>query len=269
MDIQELSNEELIQLFIENDYSLSKLERSYDLGKSSMERLFKKREIDYNTIRREHANQILKEYELNPNVCLNCGKPLPYKERNKTFCNRSCSASYNNKQRTKEIYEKVSNTLKLKYENIVKPEKIKPKKETTKKEKEIHYCQWCGKPITSKYGKKFCSPSCDGAYRSQKRLEQWLSGNYNINPNSGIPDFVRKYLYEKTNYKCELCGFEGYNPITGNSILQIHHLDGDASNNSESNLQVLCPNCHAMTDSYMALNKGKSARDKRYNASNP
>ena len=45
MNINELSNEELIQLFIENDYSLSKLERSYDLGKSSMERLFKKRGI--------------------------------------------------------------------------------------------------------------------------------------------------------------------------------------------------------------------------------
>ena len=78
-----------------------------------MERLFKKREIDYNTIRREHANEILKEYELNPNVCLNCGKPLPYKERNKTFCNKSCSASYNNKQRTKEIYEFVDSITRI------------------------------------------------------------------------------------------------------------------------------------------------------------
>lgn len=27
---------------------------------------------------------------------------------------------------------------------------------------------------------------------------------------------------------------------------------------------VICPNCHAMTENYMALNKGNSGRDKRY-----
>ena len=113
----------------------------------------------------------MKEYELNPNKCLNCGKPFSYKERDKTFCNKSCAASYNNKQRTKEVYEKV-----------------------------------------------------------------WLAGKYFINPNNKIPDFVRKYLYERSEYKCEKCGFEGYNPVTGNSILQIHHIDGDASNNFENNL---------------------------------
>ena len=31
------------------------------------------------------------------------------------------------------------------------------------------------------------------------------------------------------------------------------------------NLQVICPNCHAMTDTFMALNKGRSSRSKRYN----
>ena len=260
MNIQELSNEKLIQLFIENDYSLSKIEKSYDLGKSSMERLFKRRGIDYNTIRREHANQILQNYESNPNKCLNCGKFLSYKDRNKTFCNSSCAASYNNKQRTKDVYEKVSNTLKEKFSNNPKPKKEKPRKE-----KKLLICQWCGKPITSLYAKKFCSNKCDAEFRTHQRLEQWLSGNYPINPNTSVPDFVRKYLYERSNYKCEKCGFEGYNPITGNSILQIHHINGDASNNNENNLQVLCPNCHAMTDSYMALNKGKSTRDKRYN----
>lgn len=262
MNIQELSNEELIQLFIENDYSLSKIEKTYELSKSSMERLFKKRGIDYNTMRREHANQILKEYELNPNKCLNCGKPLPYKERNKTFCNLSCSASYNNRQRTKEVYEKVSKSLKEKYGTTSKPEKPKkPKKEGIKKE--LLFCQWCGKPLTTKHAKKFCSLACDAAFRNQQRLKEWFVGNYSVNPNK-IPNFIRQYLYKKNNYKCENCGFEGYNPVTGNSILQIHHRDGNSANNVEENLQVLCPNCHAMTDSYMALNKGKSARVDRY-----
>ena len=65
-------------------------------------------------------------------------------------------------------------------------------------------------------------------------------------------------------YKCEECGFEGYNKTTNNTILQIHHIDGDCENNKPENLQVLCPNCHAMTENYMALNKGKSSRTTRY-----
>lgn len=263
MNIKELSNEKLIQLFIEHDYSLSKIEKTYDLGKSSMERLFKKRGIDYNTLRKEHNNNVLEKYELNPNRCLNCGKTLSYKDRNKTFCNSSCSTSYNNRQRTKEVYEKVSESLKAKLLNNSKLKQDKSKKEINK-ENNILICQWCEKPITSLHAKKFCSSKCCSEFRTNQRLQQWLSGEYFTNPNNGIPHFIRKYLYKRSKYKCEKCGFEGYNPITGNSILQIHHIDGDASNNSENNLLVLCPNCHAMTDSYMALNKGKSARDKRY-----
>ena len=45
------------------------------------------------------------------------------------------------------------------------------------------------------------------------------------------------------------------NPYTGLSILQIHHIDGDATNNKEQNLQVLCPNHHAMTEHFGSRNK--------------
>ena len=225
-----------------------------------MERLFKKRQIDYNAIRKEHEDQVLKAYELDPNKCLYCGQIFSYKDQKKTFCNKSCAASYNNTHRNKEVYEKVSKSLKEKFLKSVK----KPK-QITRKEKEILLCQWCGKPITSYHAKKFCSSQCDADFRTNERLQKWLAGEYYINPNNNIPEFVRNYLLQKANNKCEQCGFEGYNSITHNSILQIHHINGDASNNLESNLQLLCPNCHAMTDSYMALNKGKSTRNKRYN----
>ena len=77
-------------------------------------------------------------------------------------------------------------------------------------------------------------------------------------------EFTWKFLYKKSNFRCEVCGYEGYNLKTGNTILQIHHIDGNSKNNSPDNLQVICPNCHAKTENYMALNKGNSGRDKRY-----
>ena len=56
--------------------------------------------------------------------------------------------------------------------------------------------------------------------------------------------------------KCEVCGNTEW---LGEEIpLVIHHIDGDHINNELSNLQLLCPNCHAQTDNYCGKNiKGK------------
>ena len=52
--------------------------------------------------------------------------------------------------------------------------------------------------------------------------------------------------------KCELCGISEWmgKPVK----LQLHHIDGDHDNNELSNLQILCPNCHAMTDNFGVYN---------------
>lgn len=51
------------------------------------------------------------------------------------------------------------------------------------------------------------------------------------------------------NYKCEKCGCDGHWQ-GGEITLEIHHIDGNHQNNDTSNLQFLCPNCHALTESY-------------------
>lgn len=44
---------------------------------------------------------------------------------------------------------------------------------------------------------------------------------------------------------------------TGKSPLHVDHIDGDWRNNRPENLRVLCPNHHASTSNYGALNRGK------------
>ena len=54
---------------------------------------------------------------------------------------------------------------------------------------------------------------------------------------------------------CECCQNTLWNdmPIP----LEIHHKDGNKENNNIENLELLCPNCHALTDNYKGKNTSK------------
>lgn len=59
-------------------------------------------------------------------------------------------------------------------------------------------------------------------------------------------DYLIEYGYKE--HKCEICGGVEWlgNPIP----IELHHKDSNGNHNYLSNLQILCPNCHAMTDSH-------------------
>lgn len=64
---------------------------------------------------------------------------------------------------------------------------------------------------------------------------------------------MRLYLLRKSDNMCSRCGFNERRSC-GSVILEIDHIDGNHQNNDFSNLQVLCPNCHALTPKYRNWN---------------
>jgi hypothetical protein len=54
-------------------------------------------------------------------------------------------------------------------------------------------------------------------------------------------------------HRCECCGSARWlgEPIP----LELHHMDGDRTNNTLPNIELLCPNCHALTDNYRGSKK--------------
>ncbi len=188
--------------------------------------------------------EIDKWYEKNKKQCLHCGQDISLEDlgfneyRERTFCNGSCAASYNNKQRS---------TTKTKEEKLLKPKK---------------YCKNCGKEISS--NKTYCSLQCLSDFKQKDYVEKWKnglidgsSGKYNISKR------IRKYLFEKYNNQCSECGWNKVNVATGKIPLEIHHKDGDYTNNKEENLILLCPNCHALTPTYKAANMGNGRKDRK------
>ena len=61
---------------------------------------------------------------------------------------------------------------------------------------------------------------------------------------------LREGLKER---KCECCGLAEWQgmPIP----LELHHINGDNKDHRMENLQMLCPNCHALTETYRGRNK--------------
>lgn len=186
----------------------------------------------------------LDSYYKNPNICLYCGKIIEVPEgikvkyiRDKKFCNSSCSAKYNNSIR-----------------------KLNKKVET-------YVCLNCGKENIAKRNstKKFCDNKCQNEYYYKQYIIRWKNGEENgLSGKYGLSSHIRRYMLEKAEYKCIKCGWNEINKTTGNTPLNIHHKDGNYMNNNEDNLEVLCPNCHSLTETYGSLNKnGRKERSNK------
>lgn len=79
---------------------------------------------------------------------------------------------------------------------------------------------------------------------------------------TSISGHIRRYLFQKYDNKCVRCNWSEINKYSGKIPLEIEHIDGDYKNNSESNLVLICPNCHSLTSTFRSLNKGKGRNRK-------
>lgn len=169
------------------------------------------------------------------NTCQTCLKEfLPGKNTKGLYCSRSCAVTVNNAKRTKQ----------------------RPK------------CLYCQSEIKQRKG-KYCSYTCQQDFQREDRITRWLNGENVCVSEYSITPSIKTYMLEEAGYRCTNpdCavpgGFSGVNPVTGNSVLQVDHIDGIARNNRRSNVRLLCPNCHSMTGNFGNLNNG-NGRSYRY-----
>lgn len=186
-------------------------------------------------------------------TCDMCGKEMLRAEskitnRNFIFCSKEC--------RNKAISDP-----NLGYSVGPIPKKIRLHGSTHGKQ---YFCENCGKEIISNHIRFYCDDGCKREKRYKEQLNLWKSGVHSGQSSTfNVCNFVRKYFFIKFNSACQKCGWSEINPKTGRIPLVLHHVDGDASNNSESNMELLCPNCHSLTENYCSLNKNSKRINKR------
>lgn len=81
--------------------------------------------------------------------------------------------------------------------------------------------------------------------KPKKPVETYLTENTHIASSKLKEKLFKSGLKEN---KCEICGLDTW--LGRRLICQIHHINGDNTDNRLENLQILCPNCHSQTDNY-------------------
>ena len=147
--------------------------------------------------------------------CLNCQKEFKASVResnrgNAKFCNIKCSGEFNGKNRP-ELKSNVK-------------------------------CAWCQKDFykkasskkLSKSGLYFCTRSCKDEAQSLNGLKALHLPHFGTGKSS-----YRDIIFRTKEKKCERCNYH-----ENELAIIVHHIDRDRANNKESNLEVLCANCH-------------------------
>ena len=164
-NLEQLSNDELIQLFRDYDYSLRKFDKSNNLSGNTLRRLFIKRNIDYNKIKNEY---LLQQKQLEENkilYCENCGKVIDGSYGSGRFCNRHCATIYGNTHRPKRSAESKKKTS-ISVKNSIKCQIA------AERSRKIYHCKYCNKEfsisdIRDINGRLYCSKECKHKYLSE------------------------------------------------------------------------------------------------------
>ena len=92
-------------------------------------------------------------------------------------------------------------------------------------------------------------------YNSSRYIpfETYIKISKGINTNKIRKKLLSEGLKEARCEKCDNTEWNGL-PIP----LEVHHKDGCKENNQLDNLEMLCPNCHAQTDTYRGRNRKKN-----------
>ena len=128
-------------------------------------------------------------------------------------------------------------------------------------------CIQCKRVLESRWQKKYCSNRCQYDFQQDAFIALWKAGKIKSSRLNtiNISQYLKRYLFQKYGEQCSICSWSQIHPVSGLVPLEVDHIDGNAENNTEKNLSLLCPNCHALTPYFRNRNRG-NGRVRRRNS---
>jgi hypothetical protein len=168
-------------------------------------------------------------------VCKQCGSVFSLNLSNKVFLSKK-HTKYCNKckvKRNKIPYEKYG------IKNI----------DTSKKYNVTLQCSKCNHTFTAYLsGYTITRPNYKPICKKclyKKKIKNIIKNK----PYEQLSNTIRKnIIWNEQDQKCNHCGFNKYDIESG--PYNLHHKDGNNKNHNRSNEEILCCNCHYMTDTY-------------------
>ena len=123
-------------------------------------------------------------------------------------------------------------------------------------------CKYCTKPLYgyTKRNNLFCNADCHNEFKKDTTKKRIL------NSGGGYSKTIKRVLIDEKGHQCCHCKLSLWQnkPIP----LELDHINGNSTDNAIENLRLLCPNCHALTDTYKGKNigNGRQWRMQRYKA---
>ena len=124
-------------------------------------------------------------------------------------------------------------------------------------------CEICSKPVNP--ASTYCGMECKATVDAIEFGERWATDGpvgvvkaTDLKKGQFTGTARRFLLLHKAGGCCERCGWTHDYWTQGKALpaLEVHHADGNFTNNKLENLLVLCPNCHAIADRETPVSSG-------------
>lgn len=124
------------------------------------------------------------------------------------------------------------------------------------------YCKNCGKKLSKCTDGDLCRGCFVDGIRNAT-IAKWLeTGDTGCSVATTLRNSIRDYILSSQDGKCAICGMSAeWNNKPLKFILD--HIDGDASNNFQSNLRLICPNCDSQLPTYKSRNKNSARKHRK------
>lgn len=109
--------------------------------------------------------------------------------------------------------------------------------------------------------KKRSCEICGFVFDKRKKIEGHMNLFHSPWESLGCDRARKKRLLTERGRKCQVCNLTSW--LDREIPIELDHIDGNPENSTKENLRLICPNCHAQTETYRGKNMGKVLNSKR------